>query len=233
MPRQPITIILRTLFPVAALAAVAIAINKRNWAFLCIIAAILACLPPLLAFERKQHESGNESRTLALIAVMSVLTALSRTIFSAMQHFKPVTALIIITAIYFGANAGFSTGALAAILSGLFGMGLGPWTPFQMLAWGFIGLLAGLLARPLLRNRLILCLFAAISGMLFSLITDVFTVLWMADSAGNTLAAYTAVIITSLPIMGIYAVSNILFLLLFGLPLGRIFTRIKRKYGWT
>ena len=67
--------------------------------------------------------------------------------------FKPVTALTVLTAVYLGGEAGFLCGALSAVISN-FWFGQGPWTPFQMLAWGMIGLFAGLLASPLKRSRI-------------------------------------------------------------------------------
>ena len=224
MPQKSIAKWLKLALPAAALAATAlfsaILSGGRRWALLCMLAALLACLPPLLIFERKSH---NE-HTLVLVAVMAVLTAISRTIFEPLPGIKPVTALVIVTALHFGAHAGFATGALAALLSGLT-MGLGPWTPFQMFSWGFIGLLAGLLSNPLRRSRLLLCLFAALSGILYSLIMDVFTVLWISD--GN----YIVIILAAVKFTLRYAISNVVFMLMFGIPLGKIFTRIKRKYA--
>lgn len=54
-----------------------------------------------------------------------------------------MAAVTIITGAYFGAEAGFVTGALSALISNIF-YGQGPWTPFQMLAWGLGGFLSGL-----------------------------------------------------------------------------------------
>jgi energy-coupling factor transport system substrate-specific component len=44
----------------------------------------------------------------------------------------------------FGAESGFLVGAVAAIVSNIF-LGKGPWTPWQMFAWGMMGMSAGLL----------------------------------------------------------------------------------------
>ena len=50
--------------------------------------------------------------------------------------------VIMLTAMYLGSEAGFLTGAMAALLSNFY-FGQGPWTAFQMLAWGLIGWIAG------------------------------------------------------------------------------------------
>ena len=54
------------------------------------------------------------------------------------------SAIIIITAVAFGPEAGFLTGALTAFVSN-FIFGQGPWTPWQMFTWGLVGFLAGIL----------------------------------------------------------------------------------------
>ena len=62
------------------------------------------------------------------------------------------SAIIIITAVAFGPEAGFLTGALTAFVSN-FIFGQGPWTPWQMFSWGMIGFLAGLLRQGLQPDR--------------------------------------------------------------------------------
>ena len=85
---------------------------------------------------------------LILTSVPFYLTFDKRKAFSIvpLPNFKPVTAIVMITAIAFGAKAGYLTGALAALLSN-FLFGQGPWTPWQMFSWGMIGLVTGLLYR--------------------------------------------------------------------------------------
>lgn len=61
-----------------------------------------------------------------------------------LPNFKPCSAIIIITAVAFGPEAGFLTGALTAFVSN-FIFGQGPWTPWQMFTWGLVGFLAGIL----------------------------------------------------------------------------------------
>ena len=58
---------------------------------------------------------------------------------------------------------------------------------------------------------------------------DVWTALWI-DGAFNP-ARYGAAVATSLGYMAIYAVSNVVFLLLLRKPMGRILGRIQEKYG--
>ena len=48
-------------------------------------------------------------------------------------------ALVMIMGVCSGPPAGFMTGALSALVSNML-LGQGPWTVWQMLAWGLIGL---------------------------------------------------------------------------------------------
>ena len=139
-----------------------------------------------------------------------------------------MTAVVIITALYLGGEAGFLTGALSAIVSNLF-YGQGPWTPFQMFTWGMIGLLAGLFARWLLKNRILLCVYGAMSGVIFSAIMDIWTTM-MRDGAFSW-SFYLAALTTALPVTLVYLVSNVIFLLLLTRPMGEKLERVKEKYG--
>lgn len=110
--------------------------------------ALLSCLPFFLAFEKK---NGNVQLAV-ILAVMTALSVLGRFAFAAIPHFKPVSAIVIITGMYLGAQSGFLCGALSAVLSNIL-FGQGPWTPFQMLAWGLIGLFAALLGGILKKTK--------------------------------------------------------------------------------
>lgn len=104
---------------------------------------LAACaIPFFLVFEKKKPQA----RELVPIAVMAALGVVGRTLFSLipLPNFKPVSAIVIITAVAFGPETGFLTGALTGFLSN-FIFGQGPWTPWQMFCWGMIGFVAGLL----------------------------------------------------------------------------------------
>lgn len=160
---------------------------------------------------------------------MIALSVIGRILFAPVPGFKPVTAMVVITAMYFGSEAGFMTGALSAVISNFF-FGQGPWTPFQMFSWGILGLIAGIIADPLKRSKIVLTIYAVISGILYSLIMDIWTVLW-ADGYFN-FSRYLAAVISATQFTVIYAVSNVVFLLLFSKPIGKILERMKVKYAF-
>ena len=197
----------------------------RRWDIAAVLTAFLCCVPFFLSFERRKPAA----REVVLIAVMTAFSVAGRVIFAAIPFFKPVTAIVVMAAMYFGPQAGFMTGAMSALISNIW-FGQGAWTPFQMFCWGFIGWLAGMLNRKaLLEKPLMLCIYGAIAGVLYSLVMDMWTVL-SADGA-FTVARWLQVLITSLPMTAVYCASNVVFLLVLRKPLGRKLSRLKTKYG--
>lgn len=194
--------------------------NEKKYSFISLAVTALSLLLFAAGFENKK--TGN--RRLIIVSVMVALSVVGRFI----PFFKPVTALTVITAIYLGGEAGFLVGALSAVISNFY-FGQGPWTPFQMLAWGLIGLFAGFLSQPLKKSRVLLCLYAVVAGLLYSFVMDVWSVVWYSGSP--TLNMYLAAIGTALPFTALYAASNVLFLLLLGRPFGEKLERVKLKYG--
>lgn len=199
--------------------------GDRQYVFISLVVAVLSCIPFFMAFERERE--GNAKR-LIVLAVLVSLSVLGRFIFFVIPFFKPVTAMVVITAVYFGPEMGFLCGALSAVLSNFY-FGQGPWTPFQMFTWGLIGLIAGMLARRLVRSRALLAVFGVFAGILFSLVMDIWSVLWI-DGSFN-FARYLAAAGTALPVTAVYAVSNTVFLLFMLKPMGAKLERIKIKYG--
>ena len=197
----------------------------RKYNLISILIAFLACVHFFIGFEKGK----TGARELVVIAVMSAISVLGRLIFAPIPGFKPVTAIVIITGIAYGMQAGFLTGTLSAIVSNIF-YGQGPWTPFQMFVWGFLGLLAGLLfkcgQKP---NAIWLIIIGTIGGVLFSVMMDIWSVLNI-DGTWNW-TRYLALLVSSLPFMAIYAVSNVIFLLLLTKPFLQKLNRVKDKYG--
>ena len=216
-------IILCILIPAVVIGGATLFREKR-YAWLSLAIAVLACIPFFLRFER----SAADAKRLVLVAVMTALSVLGRILFAPIPSFKPVTATVVLTAMYFGPEAGFLTGALSAVVSNFY-FGQGAWTPFQMFAWGTVGFLGGLLARPLKRSRIVLAVYGVFAGVLYSFLMDIWTVIWI-DGYFN-LPRYFTAIGTAASVTVIYAVSNVVFLELFSYPIGKILGRVKTKYG--
>ena len=98
-----------------------------------------------------------------------------------------------------------------------------------MMVWGLIGFLTGLLAKYIIKNRITLSIWGVFSGVFYSMVMDVWTTLW-SDGVFN-LSRYIFFVSSSLPVMAVYAVSNVIFLLLLTKPIGKKLNRLKTKYG--
>lgn len=200
-------------------------LDDRKYNLISLVVAFLSCIPFFLRFERRSPKA----REIIIIAVMSAISAIGRLVFSALPGFKPVTAITAITGIAFGAEAGFLTGAISALVSNMF-FGQGPWTSFQMISWGLLGFIAGVMGkRNYMENKIILTLYGIFSGIVYSLMMDI----WFVVSIDGlfTLERYFIAIAAAVPFMMVYAVSNVVFLLLLSKPLGEKLDRIKIKYG--
>lgn len=202
----------------------AVFFGKQSFPAVSAMVAALACVPFFLTFEREKN-----TRRVVLLAIMIALSVAGRIAFAPIQFFKPVSAIVILAGMYFGSQFGFLTGAMSALISGFY-FGQGPWTPFQMLAWGVIGFLAGILSNQLKKSRILLVVYGALSGVLFSLIMDIWTVLSL-DGGEFNIDRFLAATATALPIIGIYVVSNIIFLLLLNPLFKKKIERLKTKYG--
>lgn len=204
----------------AAVAAGAFLFRDKGYLAVSLTVAGLALLLFTAGYERRR----TGSRRMVLTAVMTALCIAGRFI----PFFKPITALTVLTAMYLGPESGFLTGAMAALASN-FWFGQGPWTPFQMLAWGLIGLFAGYLHKPLKSSRQLLLAYGALSGAAYSLVMDVWTVLWYEGSLNPGL--YSASVLAALPHTALYIFSNLVFLYLLARPIGEKLERVRVKYG--
>ncbi len=211
------------LIPLAVVAGFVLS-HERAGAFVMLAVAILALIPPFVRFEKKDHTAAE----VMILASLVAFSSFARIAFFALPGVKPVTAVVVLAGAYLGCEAGFAVGALSALVSGM-AFGLGSWTPFQMFAWGLVGLLAGALARFLKERRMPLLLYGALSGVLYSLLMDIWTVL--SAEGGFALSRFAATVLTALPVTAVYAFSNVVFLLLLQKPARRIFGRLKTRYG--
>src|SRR5690625_871236 len=148
----------------------------RKYVFISFVIVILTLIPFFLTFEKKKASI----RYMVIIAVMTALAVAGRFLFAAIPGFKPVTAIVILTAVYFGAEASFLVGALTAFISNIY-FGHGPWTPFQMFAWGMTGFIFGLpyIRGMLMKSKALLIISGLFAGAFFSLVMDIWTVISM------------------------------------------------------
>ncbi len=169
------------------------------------------------------------ARVLALVAALAALAAIGRLAFAAFPNVKPTSDIVLFAGYALGGPAGFAVGALAALVSNVF-LGQGPWTPWQMAAWGVVGLGGAGLGR-LLRgrepNRVLLAAGCGVAGFLFGAIMDLYQ--WTL-AAEHTLSSYAAVSGTSLGFNIAHAAGNVVFALILGPAFIRSLARYRRRF---
>ena len=204
-------------------------LNNRSDSFIALCIIGLAMIPFAMVFEDRKPQA----REILLIAVMATIAVVGRMAFFMIPQFKPVTAIVIITGIGLGPEAGFLTGAVAGFVSNFF-FGQGPWTPWQMFSFGIIGFLAGLIFRGKRQkyrdNRLLLCLYGGIATLvIYGLLMDTSSV----TTFGGELnwESFKAMYISGFPFNVIHGISTMVFLFFLAKPMNRKLDRIKKKYG--
>ncbi len=202
--------------------------NRRHLVVSTLLLAVTA-LPFLLRLERKRPQA----RRLVLLAVLIAMGVVGRELFFWLPQGKPVAALVLVTGAALGAESGFLTGAAIAFFSNFFYL-QGPWTPWQMLAFGSLGLVSGLLfsGRKKAPSRLGFALFGGAAVMvLYGGLVDGST-LMMAGGRLNPAMVLT-VYTLAVPYNLMHAGATTVFLLLGGPLLFRTLDRIQTKYGFT
>jgi energy-coupling factor transport system substrate-specific component len=176
-----------------------------------------------LAYERARPSA----RMVAVVGTLAAVAALGRDAFVAVPDVKPITAMTLVVGYALGPLPGFSVGALGMLASN-FVLGQGPYTPWQMAAWGLVGLagaaLGGLSGRRLGRVQLALAAALAAFGA-----KELMNVYQWTLGASHTPAAFLAVAGTGLPYDVADTVASFLFGLAFAPELARLLARTRAR----
>lgn len=198
-----------------------------------IVVVVLSMVPFFASFERRRPQA----RELVMLAVMIALAVAARAVFAFVPSFKPMAGIVMVTGIAFGASSGFLTGSLAAFVSN-FIFGQGPWTPWQMLAFGLGGCLFGFLADRgviprgswSMKTRILV----GLGGGLYILlvggpILDTSSLVWMVSSLTpeSALAVYAA----GAPFNAVHGLATFATIALAGNAILGKLDRLRTKYG--
>lgn len=112
---------------------------------------------------------------LTLIAILASLAVAGRYVFVFWPNVQPVTAIIIICGVLLGPGEAIVLAILVTFLSNML-LGMGIWTVWQIISWGIIGLLAGIIGKFTKRIPLYaLILFGLFSGYFYGFIISLTT----------------------------------------------------------
>ena len=197
-----------------------------NYYISSIVVLVLSMLPLFAVFEAKSLTA----RDLTLTATLIALAVVGRAAFYLIPQVKPIAAIVIASAVCLGSQRGYIIGAFSAFVSNfIFGQGI--WTPFQMVALGTVGLLAGLVFQRLKVNRYTLSVVGFfLASFVYGIIVDMSTVL---SVYGNniTLKGALSIYASGAVFNLVFGVSTAVFLFLFGMPFITKIERISTKYA--
>ncbi len=192
--------------------------------------SIMIILETIFAFFLSFESGKPRARELVIISVLCALAIAGRSVFYMVPQFKPVAAIVIVAGICFGGEAGFLVGAITAFVSNFF-FGQGPWTPWQMVAFGLIGFISGLLFKKSKSiNIPMLCIFGFLATLIiYGGIVNPASVIMMQGepSLSMIIASYAA----GFPFDIIHSISTAFFLALIGRPMIEKLERVKTKFG--
>ena len=171
------------------------------------------------------------SQVVALVAALAALAIAGRIAFAAFPNVKPTTDIVIFAGYALGGAPGFAVGALAALVSN-FWFGQGPWTPWQMAAWGLCGVLGAALAlgrrNP---NRFVLAAVCGFAGVAYGALLN-FSL--MATYGGElSLARFGVLEGRAIPFDAAHAAANVVFALLAGPAMLRMLVRFRERFEWS
>lgn len=145
--------------------------------------------------------------------------------------YSPPPFLVIISGYVFGPGFGFMVGAVATLVSNSF-LGHGPWTPWQMMAWGLAGFTAGMLKKVMKNpSRLVLTIFAFSWGFLFDYIMNLWH--WLTFVYPLSLRSFLATYAASFYFDLMHALGNLGFTYLLGKDFINVLTRFKERISYS
>ena len=183
-------------------------------------------VPFFMAFEGRKPQA----RELVVIAVMCAIAIVARTAIP-IPHFKAIFAVIMLSGIAFGPEAGFMVGAISAFASNFF-YGQGAYTPWQMMAYGAGGMLAGFcFAKGRLPQKpWVMAVFGFFATILWvGPLLDCSHIFLMLSVINRD--SILAALLSGFPVNLSQAICTVLIMLLFGRALLDKLDRVKTKYG--
>jgi energy-coupling factor transport system substrate-specific component len=194
-----------------------------SWALASFLLVVAVLALGWLAYERARPSA----RMVAVVATLAAVAALGRDAFVALPDVKPITAITLAVGYALGPLPGFTVGALGMLASNIL-LGQGPYTPWQMAAWGLVGLAGAALGRLSGRRlgRVGLALACAFAALAAKEVMNGYT--WTVG-ASHTPSAFLLIAGTALPFDVTDAVASLLFGLAFAPELARLLTRMRAR----
>ncbi len=212
-------ILAKTLFPASPWG------RALNWGLMATLLVLLASVAVFFEFE----SAAISSKEIALVAMLGTISAVMRVPFAPMPNIQPCTYLIICSGYVFGPLLGFMVGAITPLVSNFF-LGQGPWTVYQMLAWGLAGLTAAY-PRRFRAGFGVLLVFSILWGYIYGWIMNSW--FWLSFIYPLTWRTFVLYQVHSIWFDTLHALANALFMAFLGRKTIRILTRFRKRFNWT
>ena len=226
MKKYRIVMFVMLLVVIPATLLLGLMLPGRTYYLLSALVALEILIPFFMAFEGRRPQP----RELVTVAVMAAFVTIAR-VAVPLPSFKPTFAVIMLSGIAFGPETGFIVGALGALGSDFF-YGQGPFTPWQMMAYGMAGLLAGFVFQRnwLPRKNWVMGVFCFICTVLFIgplLDTSTVTIIASKFTWENLLPLYAS----GFPVNVMQGTCSFLTMFFFGNAILEKLDRVRTQYG--
>lgn len=172
------------------------------------------------------------ARVASAVAVLAAFAVIGRIAFAPFPNITPTTDIVIIAGFTLGAAPGLLTGVLAALVSNFY-FGQGPWTPWQMFAWGLCGLIGALLGRIYAGlgrrepHRVVFALYCAAAAVAYGAILNFATAVILGGS--DLYSSFLVFSARAVPFDAAHAIGNFTFYLIAGPVLIRMLRRLRTR----
>lgn len=137
-----------------------------------------------LALLAEMSSGGLDAKTVAVLGVLAAAGGALRVLSAGTAGLEPMFFLLVVAGRVLGARLGFLLGALALLASAFLTAGVGPWTPFQMIAAGWVCLGAGLLPGASgATERWLLAAYGLVCGLAYGVVMNLWFWPFLGDSA--------------------------------------------------
>lgn len=127
---------------------------------------------------------GLDAKTVAVLGVLAASGGALRVLSAGTAGLEPVFFLLVLSGRVLGRGMGFVIGPLAILTGAFLTGGIGPWTPFQMITAGWVGLGAAMLPRATgWAERWMLAAYGAVAALLYGAVMNLWFWPFLGQSA--------------------------------------------------
>ncbi|MDD4238515.1 MAG: ECF transporter S component [Desulfotomaculaceae bacterium] len=196
-----------------------------NWGFYTTLIGIFSIVLLMLGMEKKGELS---TRQVAVIAMLTALCTAGRAVTGVgLLFLQPTMFLVELAGFVYGARVGFFVGAMTPLISNFFN-GQGPWTPWQMICWGLVGVSGAVFGVIFPRagntTLTVLCFFW---GYLYGAIMDIWQ--WSVFMRPLTFKTYFLLWAAGFSFDSLRAAGNLLFCAALGYQTVKILRYFRKK----